>query len=211
MRLIWDWNGTLLDDNHASVNALNTILARRHLNRISLGYYRQNFAFPVRGFYEKVGVRLECEDWDSLAQEYHDAYHASELQLAYDAKVALELAKSLGFSQSVVSALREDYLLSDMDKFGICGYFDAIFGTGNLDGCSKLSRMHDCAARFPNDRYIVIGDSIHDYEAATSIGAKCVLFSGGSHASARLEPYAPVAATLVEAVQCAYDIITKVK
>ncbi len=207
MRIIWDWNGTLLNDNHASLSALNAILSKRNLDKIDLNYYRNNFSFPVRHFYEKVGVRLECEDWDSLAQEYHDSYHACSLHLANDAMEALESAKSAGLRQSVVSALREDYLISDMDKFGIRPYFDSIFGTGNLDGCSKLSRMRDCAAMFPGDNFVVIGDSIHDFEAAREIGAQCVLYAGGSHAASRLEPFAPVARTLIEAVGIAHKLL----
>ena len=160
MRIIWDWNGTLLDDNHASLSALNAILLRRGLESVDLDYYRKNFAFPVRYFYESLGVKIECEDWDALAQEYHDAYHECELRLAADAKDALEFVRDNGVSQAVVSAMREDYLISDMDGFGIRPYFESVLGTNNLDGCSKLSRIRDYVALAGGrEEYVVIGDS----------------------------------------------------
>jgi phosphoglycolate phosphatase len=204
VRIIWDWNGTLLDDNHASLSALNAILSRRGLKTVSLDHYRRNFAFPVRHFYESLGVKIECEDWDALAQEYHDAYHESELRLAADAKAALELVKARGIAQAVVSAMREDYLLSDMDKFGIRHFFEAVLGTNNLDGCSKLSRIKDYVALAGEDeKYVVIGDSLHDKEVADAIGARCVFYGGGSHDPSRLSCLGPVAMTLFDAVQFA--------
>lgn len=204
MRIIWDWNGTLLDDNHASLSALNAILSRRGLKTIDLDYYRKNFAFPVRYFYESLGVKIECEDWDKLAQEYHDAYHEAQLRLTRDALEALNLVKENNVPQAVVSAMREDYLKSDMDKFGIRSFFEAVLGTNNLDGCSKLSRIKDYVALVgKSDEYVVIGDSLHDKEVADAIGARCIFYGGGSHDPSRLVNLAPVAQTLVEAVSLA--------
>ena len=94
--LLWDWNGTLLDDTRACLDALNVLLARRRLPAIDLAYYRANFAFPARAFYASVGVRLELEDWDSLAQEYHDAYGAQPAALNAEALAALDLARAAG-------------------------------------------------------------------------------------------------------------------
>lgn len=206
MRIIWDWNGTLLDDNHASLSALNAILSRRGLKTVDLDYYRKNFAFPVRYFYESLGVKIECEDWDKLAQEYHDAYHEAQLRLTGDALEALSLVKENNVPQAVVSAMREDYLKSDMDKFGIRSYFEEVLGTNNLDGCSKLSRIKDYVALVgENDEYVVIGDSLHDKEVADAIGARCVFYGGGSHDPSRLITQAPVARTLVEAVSIAIN------
>lgn len=202
MRIIWDWNGTLLDDNHASLSALNAILLRRGLESVDLDYYRKNFAFPVRYFYESLGVKIECEDWDALAQEYHDAYHECELRLTADAKDALEFVRDNGVSQAVVSAMREDYLISDMDRFGIRPYFESVLGTNNLDGCSKLSRIRDYVALVgEREKYVVIGDSLHDQEVADAIGARCVFYGGGSHDPSRLREFGVVADTLLGAVR----------
>lgn len=202
MRIIWDWNGTLLDDNHASLSALNAILSRRGLESVDLDYYRKNFAFPVRYFYESLGVKIECEDWDRLAQEYHDAYHECELRLVADAKDALEFVRDNGVSQAVVSAMREDYLIFDMDRFGIRPYFESVLGTNNLDGCSKLSRIRDYVALAGGrEEYVVIGDSLHDREVADAIGARCVFYGGGSHDPSRLREFGVVADTLLGAVR----------
>ncbi len=64
--IIWDWNGTLLDDVGAAVNALNRMLAVRGVAPTTREYYRAHFGFPVRPFYEELGVNLAHEDWDRI-------------------------------------------------------------------------------------------------------------------------------------------------
>ena len=213
MTLIWDWNGTLLDDTQASVDALNDQLVQRGLDPVSVAFYRERFAFPVRSFYALCGVDLAREDWNALAQDYHDAYHrhARDAQLAASAREALNLAQCLGCRQAIVSALRQDYLDAAVGRFGIRGYFDAVIGTDNLDGGSKLDRARAFVATLssrspaPDSRpsFVCIGDSLHDKEVADALGARCILYSGGSHAPERLARAAPVAETLTEAVRLA--------
>lgn len=202
MTILWDWNGTLLDDSRASVAALNDLLAARGLKPITLAFYRAQFAFPARGFYERCGMDLAREDWDALARGYHDAYlaHARTAPLAPSARAALDLARALGWRQMILSAMRQDYLEAAVGAFGIAGYFDAVVGTDNLDGGSKLARARALAARLEPDRALV-GDSLHDREVADALGARCILYAGGSHEPARLAPFAPVVADLDEAVR----------
>ena len=207
MTLIWDWNGTLLDDTRASVDALNEQLVRRGLSPITLDFYREHFAFPVRPFYTLVGVDLDHEDWDALAKGYHDAYLARPSQLNAEAVPALELARAAGLRQTIVSALRQDYLDEATERLGIRRYFDAIVGTDNLNGGSKLDRAKALVGRLGRtargEAFTCIGDSLHDKEVADALGARCVLFGGGSHAPERLARVAPLANSLTEAVRLA--------
>ncbi len=209
MTLVWDWNGTLLDDTDAALGALNELLVRRGLPTITLDFYRQTFSFPVRPYYEFLGMDLAREDWDALAKSYHDAYHARPAGLNAEAVAALDLAQAHGVRQVLLSALRQDYLDAAVDRFGLRGYFDFVVGSDNLDGGSKLSRalaLKDLLARADKgvaDELVFIGDALHDKEVADALGARCVLFSGGGHAAERLAAVAPTAATLTEAVRLA--------
>ena len=57
--LVWDWNGTLLDDTFACCAAVNEMLSVRGLPSIDLDFFRSRFAFPSRRFYDrKRGERL---------------------------------------------------------------------------------------------------------------------------------------------------------
>ncbi|MGN0854349.1 MAG: HAD family hydrolase [Kiritimatiellia bacterium] len=201
--LLWDWNGTLLDDTQACLDALNAMLRKRGVRPITRAYYRAHFAFPVRPFYASIGVKLEEEDWDRLAQEYHDTYHARPLGLNAEARRALELARTLGCRQSIISALRQDLLERATARFGVAPYMEYVYGTDNLDGGSKISRARELLARIrPFDGPIVlIGDALHDKEVADDLGIRCVLFSGGGHSRERLAAVAPTEDSLIACVR----------
>jgi len=204
--ILWDWNGTLLDDTQAALDTLNEMLRRRGARPIEMGYYRDNFGFPVRPFYEHIGMDLAHEDWDALAKEYHVIYTAQPKQLNAGAVEALEFAKARGVRQSIVSALRQDLLDGDTAQFGVRGYMAFAYGTDNLDGSSKLTRAQDLMAQLGHPdpaRVVIIGDAFHDKEVADALGIGCVLHSQGSHAGWRLRQRARVADSLVEAVRMA--------
>lgn len=208
--VIWDWNGTLLDDTDAALETLNDMLVRRGAPKIGKAFYRDNFRFPVKPFYEKIGVVLEGEDWDALAREYHDVYAAKEKRLASDAKEAVLEVRRRGAGQSIVSALRQDLLERDTEHFGIRRDMDWLFGVDNLDGRSKADRAKEALSRICAEKgvspgeTVLVGDSLHDAEVASAIGVKCILYGGGSHSPARLAAVAPVASTLLDAVRLAF-------
>ena len=141
--ILWDWNGTLLDDTQAALDTLNIMLARRRGRPIEMGYYRDHFAFPVKPFYKAIGVCLENEDWDALAQEYHDTYAEQPKRLNPETFAALDYAKSMGCRQSIISALRQDLLDGITEELGVAKYMDFIYGVDNLDGFGKIDRARE--------------------------------------------------------------------
>ena len=205
MHVLWDWNGTLLDDTDAAVATLNQMLSKRGLRNVTREFFRERFAFPAREFYNLVGMSVPDRDWDALAKEYHDLYHAQPYALNRGAFAALEAVAAAGAEQSVLSALNQRSLDDECERFGVRRFFARVFGSDNLDGGRKIDRARELAALIrggaPGTRLVVIGDSLHDCEVAREIGADCVLFTGGSHAAHRLAAVAPIADTLVEAVR----------
>ena len=54
--IIWDWNGTLLNDTELSIKCINTLLKRRSLPLLSAEQYREVFGFPIREYYQRIGL-----------------------------------------------------------------------------------------------------------------------------------------------------------
>ena len=198
--ILWDWNGTLLDDTQAALDTLNIMLARRGAKPIAMDFYRDHFAFPVKPFYKSIGVCLENEDWDALAREYHDLYAEQPKRLNVEAIAALEKVKASGVKQSIISALRQDLLDEATAFYGVAPYMECVYGVDNLDGASKLERALELLTRIEGADPVVIGDSLHDKEVADALKVRCVLCGQGSHAEWRLAQVAPTGRTLLEAV-----------
>ena len=208
--ILWDWNGTLLDDTQAALDTLNIMLARRgHAGPpVTLEFFRDHFAFPCRPFYDMIGMHVEDAEWDALAKEYHDLYAEQPKALNRETIAALERVKQSGAKQSIISALRQDLLDEVTERMGVAPYMECIYGVDNLDGASKLDRALELMSRIAPEigeqpDVVLIGDALHDKEVADALKVRCVLCGQGSHAAWRLRAAAPTGDTLLEAVNLA--------
>ena len=59
--IIWDWNGTLLDDLDLSLESVNILLEERNLPALSVEKYKDIFCFPIVDYYVKAGFDFEKE------------------------------------------------------------------------------------------------------------------------------------------------------
>ena len=209
--ILWDWNGTLLDDTEAALATLNFMIAERGGTPMTMEYYRDRFAFPVKPFYDAIGIVAKDEaEWAAIAREYHEVYARQPKRLNRGAVAALETVRRAGVKQSIISALRQDLLEKDVSDYGVKDYFECVYGTDNLDGASKLDRALELLQRIvetarPGEsdlsRVVLIGDALHDKEVADALGVRCVLCAQGSHAAWRLREVAPTGETLEESVR----------
>lgn len=210
--IIWDWNGTLIDDVTAAVNALNRMLSIRGVAPVTRDFYRANFGFPVRPFYAVAGLDMEKEDWDKICTDFHQFIaEEPDQHLRPDAKNALQLVLDQGGRQSILSALRQDLLHRDTAREGIQSFFDTLFGVDNLDGATKLSRGHDLIAHLksagllsPDQPVFFIGDTLHDAEVGSALGATPILVESGHQNGDRLRASGNiVVSSLIAAVHAA--------
>ena len=198
--IIWDWNGTLLDDTQAGLNAVNAMLRARGLQAIGLEYYRETFGFPVRDFYHAVGFRLDAEDWDAMADEFHRNFLAdTTIQLHAQTVATLEHVNATGIAQSVLSASEQSILDKMLSAYGLPHFFEHVYGVDNLYGHSKLEigRALLNAIGLPPEEVLMIGDSLHDHEVARHLNVACLLIAQGHQSHSRLlTSAAPVLADL---------------
>lgn len=188
--IIWDWNGTLLDDMQACVDAINILLKNRKLPAISCEQYLEVFDFPVRDYYLKLGFDFSKHDWDEVAQDYHKAYAitsaASPLRQGTQAMLATLKAKGLGLS--ILSACELKILKRMVSERHILPYFEHIYGLDDLYASSKIDLGHTLFKNtgLKKDRVLMVGDTTHDYEVAKALGIPCLLMAGGHQSRRKL-------------------------
>jgi phosphoglycolate phosphatase-like HAD superfamily hydrolase len=207
--LVWDWNGTLFDDQVAVVAAVNDALARLGLPAIDADGYRTHFTRPVERFYEQVAGRaISADEWQTLDGAYHDSYlgRLDRLALAADARAALAAAETAGLGQSLLSMWRHDDLVRLVRRLGIDRFFVRVDGLRASDGGGKTQHLvaHLAALELEPAAVVLVGDSLDDLAAARAVEAGCVLYDGGSHHRHALAASgAPVVDTLTAAVAAA--------
>jgi phosphoglycolate phosphatase-like HAD superfamily hydrolase len=210
--VVWDWNGTLFDDHVAVVAAINDALALLNLRPIDSHTFRSHFTRPVQRFYELVAGRpIEPGEWRTLDEAYHDSYHAwvERLKLAPDAWAALAAAEAAGLTQSLLSMWRHQDLLLLVERLGIGRFFLRVDGLRVPGGGGKTEHLvaHLAALEVEASAALLVGDTLDDLAAARAVGARCVLYDGGSHHRDALEATGvPVVDTLTDALAAAKDL-----
>jgi phosphoglycolate phosphatase-like HAD superfamily hydrolase len=212
LHIVWDWNGTLLDDLHVVIEAANVSLARFGLGPIDEEDYRDHFTRPVRAFYDSLfGRPILDEEWEVLNDTFHHEYYArvGRASLTGDAHRALEVVEGRGWAQSLLSMSPQEWLEHVVDRFGLDSRFTGIRGLTGPTGGLKAEHLEEHLGDLgvEPERTVVIGDTPDDASAAGQVGARVVLYHGGSHHLPTLEEVgAPIAHTLVEAVELAAEV-----
>ena len=181
--VLWDFNGTLINDVEACLHNMNNLLEKYSKKTIDLKTYRSVFTFPVVEYYKKVGIIESDEEFEPIAHEWMNGYYAMEkdLKVFDDTVDNLEMIHKMGLKQGVLSASSNKQLRRLLDKFRLTRYMDHILGLDDIYAKGKVEiglefiQQHHL---YPEE-IVLIGDTLHDYEVATKMGIQCILFSGG--------------------------------
>ncbi len=188
--IIWDWNGTLLDDAWLCVQAMNRVLHRRNMPKLTNEKYQEVFDFPVIKYYELLGFDFEKEPFTVSGTEFIDEYYKNshKLILQQDAKFILETFSNLGIYQSILSAQKQSSLEKLLFDFQIGYYFSKIVGLNNHYAHSKTDNGLKLIESIPQstNEVLLIGDTVHDYEVAKTMEIDCVLVPSGHHSKEKL-------------------------
>ncbi|WP_030895517.1 HAD family hydrolase [Streptomyces sp. NRRL S-474] len=205
--IVWDWNGTLFHDIDAIIGATNAAFAELGLEPLTLEKYRELYCVPVPKFYERLIGRLPTEaEWELMDDIFHRYYaeHRGACELTVGAAELLSGWRSAGRSQSILSMYVHEELVPLVRGFGIEPHFIRVDGRTGPSGGSKAEHMVRHLGSLSGvaaERTVVIGDAADDAVAALHVGARAVLYTGGSHSRASLEAVGvPVVDTLEEAV-----------
>jgi phosphoglycolate phosphatase-like HAD superfamily hydrolase len=208
--LVWDWNGTLLDDLTLVVSSTNAAFAAIGGPEVDAESHRRQFRRPVAEYYgEVLGRVVDRHEFERLDEVFHAAYRVglTTCSLAADATAAVKAWRG---SQSLLSMWFHDELVPAVEGYGLTGLFARIDGLqAAVGGGFKSGHLarHLAELGVDGERVVLIGDSLDDAHAAESVGGLAVLYTGGFTDPVRLRASGyPVADTLLGAVQLAAEL-----
>ena len=194
--IIWDWNGTLLDDVDFCVEIIATMLSEHGLPTLDKTAYLKRFRFPISEYYEELGFSYEHVPFAELSKLFISRYKMgmhSRTQLYSGVREILEQLKSQGVACSMLSAHHEEELIVLLKEHSLRDYFFRVFGLGDHHAVSKVQRGQELmeelttALALDPSTVIMVGDTDHDLEVAAAMGIDVLLLCEGHQDSDRLK------------------------
>lgn len=188
--VIFDFNGTILDDLDLCFTILNKMLNMYNHESISLDRYLDIFTFPVIEYYKKAGFDFDKESFDELAPIFMDLYQPNSLKCSLHEGVVDIINKWIKEGKKIVllSASKRNLMIEQLEHFNIINLFDEILGTSTINAVGKV----DIAKKYMEDNHIdkdktiMIGDTLHDDEVARVLGVSSFLIAKGHQSKERL-------------------------
>lgn len=189
--VVWDWNGTLLDDVELCRGVLNTLLERRGLQPVSAEVHAEGFGFPLQPYYESVGFDFAQESFSEVSRQFTELYEAGRhaCPLRVGARETIAALRERGVGQSVLSAYNQHLLRNILHERDLAPHFSHITGTDNLNAEGKVARGLAWLAEsgLSPDDVLLVGDTLHDVEVARALGVRVLLVESGHQSRSRLE------------------------
>lgn len=180
--ILWDWNGTLIDDVGVALEAVNKMLERRSLPTINIGQYYSYVDTPIIRFYEKC-FDMTKDDESTLLPEYQRLYAELSHDFPKDDTTynAVKALHDKGLRQFIVSSCEQNILNNWLARYGITHFFEAVTGADNLCAESKTER----AIRLMKNNglepaeTVFVGDTANDFDTARALGVDALLVTYG--------------------------------
>lgn len=211
--VVWDWNGTLLDDLHIVVESVNEALVPFSAGPIDADGYRDHYQRPLHRFYDVLLGRPVTEvELSRIDDDFHEAYRRrlARAGLHETARPAVEAVAAAGGSQSVLSMWWHDELVPAVRRFELEPYMARVDGNGGNAGELKAATLDrhlvwlTSQLAIERSDVVMVGDVFDDAAAAEANGIGCVLFASGSHHRHELEATGhPVVDSLTDALAVA--------
>lgn len=210
--ILWDFNGTLLNDVQLAVDCVNDAMRDFNCNTTDIDEYVEMFEPDLSKYYAKL-VDLNEHPMSEIFAHYQSSYK-QRIDTAFvsnDILFVLDYCKSKGIVQHIVSSFVQDKLNDYAKYFRIDKYFDCISGHSDTHCGSKTERAKEIIKRLPKFNYLLIGDTANDYDTAAQLGIDCILYSKGHQKRSDLEKLISTKECNVTVVDNIKDVISIIK
>lgn len=189
--IIWDWNGTILNDIQYAVKTISGLLQEHQLSPISIEKYRELFCFPIKSYYDKLGFTYEKVSFEQLCHQFVERFMTNISSCSPFAEV-LTVIKHLhqhGHTQSVLSATDQENLNIMISHYELGQYFNNVYGLSDKLAASKIERGKELmkVSNIDPKQTIMIGDTLHDLEVGQGLGIDVALITHGHQSTDRLK------------------------
>ncbi|MBY6204263.1 HAD family hydrolase [Halomonas denitrificans] len=189
--VVFDWNGTLLNDIDYCLSITNAMLEEHALPQLTRSRYRDIFGFPVQDYYRRLGFDFTEHPFPDLAARWMRTYTAevtSRADLFDQTEALIADLKNGGYRLVILTAAIESDVHDLLAHHGLDQAFDEVFGLDHCEASSKVERGRQMVEALGLDTRstLLIGDTDHDHEVGQDLGVPTLLLADGHQSYDRL-------------------------
>ena len=195
----FDWNGTLLADTQACMDAGNHVIETFGGTPVPRKRYTEIFDFPAVDFYCAQGADREALLAPESPRVFHDFYEprASKCRTRRGAREVLGWLNDKAIDSVVLSNHIQDAIITQLQRLGIEDYIAEVLANTELRdtqvGKNKIEKMIDYLSRTNHDpaNAVIVGDSLEDVEIGKTLGMGTIAITDGYFSTSRLRASSP--------------------
>lgn len=199
--IVFDWNGTLLSDTQACMDADNHVLKAFGGKPVDLKTYRDTIIIPAIDFYVQHGCnRKEIQQKSQKVSEVFHTFYESRAAKCRTRQGAKQLLKWLG-RLSIKSIILSNHTVvginDQLKRLGLKGLITEVLANSSLNssfiGRNKREKIDNYIKTHnyrPKD-VIIIGDSPEETEFGKELGVSTVAITNGYCSKKRLKAAEP--------------------
>lgn len=195
--IVFDWNGTILADTTACLNATNTVLGSLGLPKATRAHYQKHYTMPLSKMYHALGI--DPERLEKCAHEinplWHATYGTATIRLRRGAKAMLQSLRLVSCSSIILSNYVVHRIEEQAQHLGVREHFEDIIafhvGDATFRKQGKGARLKEYLQKRHPRAGLIIGDSEEEIDIGREMGLTTVAITDGMCSTARLRAKKP--------------------
>lgn len=199
--IVWDWNGTLIDDLQANVDCVNVIMAHFGKPSVDVAHYQEAFEVPILKMYLRMNFTAEehAAHAHLLQAMFHENYEqrVQTVGFRHGARDLIESTRAQGVRHVILSNHLVTSISDHLDRLDAAPLFDGVLAHADVvaqrswhpkgERLRDYMAEHGVAAR----DCLIVGDTPEEVEIARQLNLTSVAIRGGFASDARLAAVAP--------------------
>ena len=181
--IVWDWNGTIVNDAWVFVDVMNFFLKKKGLPQTSINHYKKNFCFPIQDYWKTLGFKFNNKEFSLLNKQFIEEYQKQIFLPKLHPGIVSLIKKINKFraKQFILSASENSLLHKSVGFYRINYLFEDVLGVDNLNAVGKIPLAKALCKRnnISLKKTLVIGDTKYDLDVAQGLGCMALLVSHG--------------------------------
>ena len=199
--IVWDWNGTLLDDADAVVACVNIVLERAGCAPKTADEMRAIHPRKIHDIYRAAGVPEEklSQFMEEERQIFHNTYEplADKAPLRQGAAALLKNLKANNVTNLIVSNHIIPEIARLLASHNIAEYFEEVLAYPSRDmqfkNMTKGEKLHAYIKEkgLNASNAVIVGDTLEEIEIARELGMGSISITNGMISEKRLRELKP--------------------